>query len=135
MVIKNLKSILNNYFEELEHNYWTVIDENDNPYMVKLFPQISCSCKVIGKSKCVHVLAVMKANGMPITDGYILPKLSALTRLKRNDKLNVRKRRGHRINAQIEPVTSQPNVASNIDVNEDSFESEKEREDLNEKER
>ena len=45
-----------------EHNYWTVIDENDSLFMVKLFPQTVCSCKISGRSKCVHILAVMKAN-------------------------------------------------------------------------
>ena len=82
--------------------------------MVKLFPQTVYSCKISGKSKCVHILAVMKANGMPITEGYKLPKLSTLTRSKRNGKLNGRKKRGHRRNAKEVPLTSTQIVSTAV---------------------
>ena len=77
---------------------------------VKLFPEQNCSCKFLGKSKAkwTHLLAVMNANGHPITDGYKLPKLNQLTRSKRNG----RKRHRDRKNAKsvVAPTVS---VASN----------------------
>ena len=63
MALVRLKKVM---FDE-EHNYLTVIDNNYSPFMLKLFSQTVCSCKISEKSKCVHILAVMKANGMPIT--------------------------------------------------------------------
>ena len=42
-----------NYNEE--DKFWTVRDENDTPFMVKLFPAPSCSCKILGRSKCAHL--------------------------------------------------------------------------------
>ena len=56
----------------------------------------------------------MKVNGMPITEGYKLPKLSTLTRSKRNGKLNGRKKRGHRRNAKEVPLTSSQIVSTAV---------------------
>ena len=102
-------------------------DENDTPFMVKLFPAPRCSCKILGRSKCAHLLAVMQVNGQPITDGYKLPELSQLRRSKRDGKLNGRKRRGHRRNAKkaIDPTTSSSSnhIDSGSELAEDDSES------------
>ena len=42
-----------------EDNFWKVIYEIDQPFVVKLFPNPICSCKYVGKSKCSYLLAVM----------------------------------------------------------------------------
>ena len=81
---------------------------------VKLFQPPSCSCKILARSKCVHVLAVMQANGQPITDGYKLPKLSKSTRSKRNGILNRRKRRRHRRNAETEVASNRDSGSDNV---------------------
>ena len=73
-----------------EDKFWVVMDENDplapkiTTFVVKLFPNPICSYKYVWKLKCSHLLSVMHSNGMSITDVQKLPKLSELTRLKRN---------------------------------------------------
>ena len=90
-----LKRVTNNS----EFGFWTVIDENNAPFQVKIFPKAECSCKLVGKSQCVHVLACLRANGQPIDSGYKLPKLSDLTRTKEQGKKSGRKNRGHKKNS------------------------------------
>ena len=89
-------------------------NENDTPFMVKRFPAPSYSCKILRRSKCAHVLAVMQAYGHLKTDGYKLPILSQLTRSKRSGKLNGQKGKGHSRNAKTE-------VANNNDRDSDNF--------------
>ena len=67
-----------------DDKFWMIMDENYQPFVVKLFPNPIRRFKYVGKSKCSHLLAVMHSNGMSISDGYKLPKLSELTRSKLN---------------------------------------------------
>ena len=70
--------------------------------MVKIFPAPSCSCKILGRSKCAHVLAVTQAKGQPITNGYKL------------QKLNGRKRRGLRRNVKTEVAYDRDSDSDNV---------------------
>ena len=44
------------------------MDEIDQPFVVKWFPNQSCSFKFYGQAKCSHLLAVMQSNEMSITN-------------------------------------------------------------------
>ena len=73
---------------------FNVINENDEPYLVRLFPKPICTCK--SETKCCHIIAVQLSLGIEIKDKKNIPNLTKLRRNIQNGKKTGRKMRAHK---------------------------------------
>jgi hypothetical protein len=73
---------------------FNVLNESDEPYLIRLYPSPTCTCKA--RSKCCHIMAVQLSLGIEIKENKPIPNLSKLRRNNKNGKLTGRKMRGHK---------------------------------------
>jgi hypothetical protein len=74
---------------------FNVMNENDEPYLVRIFPKPSCTCKS-QQTKCCHIIAVQLSLGIEVKNSMSLPNLTKLRRNMQNGQKTGRKMRGHK---------------------------------------
>ena len=62
---------------------FNVMNENDEPYLVRIFPKPSCTCKS-QQTKCCHIIAVLLSLGIEVKNSMSLPNLTKLRRNMQN---------------------------------------------------